>query len=257
MIVRKAFKFRLKPSNEQLQKMHEYSGHCRFLWNKILALNLQRLENKQKLIWYHEADYFSKLWKQSNEYGFLKEVPAHCLQQKMKDLDKAFKDALDKKQPLKRIPTFKKRGLNDSFRFPAAKSIQIENRRVKLPKLGRMGFYKSQSIEGIIKNATLSKRAGKWYISIQVEQEVSEQSHPADGAIGIDLGVKKFVACSNGRYFNSVNAFKKLQTRLAKAQRQLAKKENSKNPQQGKQHTKGFSPKAFNISQQKPRHDCH
>ncbi|MDN3508521.1 MAG: hypothetical protein P0S93_00570, partial [Candidatus Neptunochlamydia sp.] len=82
--------------------MDEYSGHCRFLWNK----------------WYHEADYFSKLWKKSEEYGFLKDAPAHCLQQKMKDLDKAFKDGFDKKQPLKRIPKFKRRGLNDSFRFP-------------------------------------------------------------------------------------------------------------------------------------------
>jgi len=224
MIVRKAFKFRLKPSNEQLQKMHAYAGHCRFLWNKILALNLHRLENNQKLVWYYEADYFSKLWKQSDEYGFLKEVPAHCLQQKMKDLDKAFKNAFDKKQPLKRIPQFKKKGLSDSFRFPDPKAIQLENRRIKLPKLGWMGFHKSQSIEGTIKNATVSRRAGKWYISIQVEQEVNQQVHPAHGAIGMDLGVKKFVACSNGRYFDSANAFKKRQTRLAKTQKQLAKK---------------------------------
>ena len=111
-------------------------------------MNLERLENKQKLIGYREADYFSKLWKQSNEYSFLKEVPAHCLQQKLKDLDKAFKEAFDKKQPLKRIPIFKKRGLNDSFRFPEPKHIQIENRRIKMPKLGWMGFYKSQPIEG-------------------------------------------------------------------------------------------------------------
>ena len=48
MIVRKAFKFRLKPSDDQLQKMHEYYGHCCFLWNKLLSMNLERLENKQK-----------------------------------------------------------------------------------------------------------------------------------------------------------------------------------------------------------------
>jgi len=187
-------------------------------------MNLERLENKQKLIWYREADYFSKLWKQSNEYGFLKEVPAHCLQQKLKDLDKSFKDAFDKKQPLKRLPKFKRRGLNDSFRFPDPKSIQLENRRIKLPKLGWMGFYKSQSIEGTIKNATVSRRAGEWSISIQVEQEVHQQAHPAGSAIGIDLGVKKFVACSNGSSFDSVNAFKKRQTQLARVQRRLAKK---------------------------------
>ena len=224
MIVKKAFKFRLKPSSEQSQKMHLYCGHGRFLWNKVLSMNLERLENKHKLIWYFEADYFSKLWKKSEEYGFLKEAPAHCLQQKLKDLDKAFKDAFDKKQPLKRMPKFKRRGLNDSFRFPDPKSIQIKNRRIKLPKLGWIGFHKSQSIEGTIKNATVTRCAGKWSVSIQVEQELSQQAHPADGAIGIDLGVKKFVACSDGSYFDSVNPFKKLQIKLAKAQKRLAKK---------------------------------
>jgi len=248
MIVRKAFKFRLKPSSEQVQKTHEYSGHCRFLWNKVLSMNLERLENKQKLIWYHESCRWLTLWKKSEEYGFLKDAPAHCLQQKLKDLDKAFKDAFDKKQPLKRIPKFKRRGVNDSFRFPEPKQIQIENRRIKLPKLGWMGFHKSQSIDGTIKNATVTRCAGKWYISIQVEQEVNQQVHPADGAIGIDLGIKKFVSCSNGSYFDSANAFKELQTKLAKAQRGLAKKKKfSENWKKQKRKIQKIHSKICNI----------
>jgi putative transposase len=51
--------------------------------------------------------------------------------------------------------------LNDSFRFPDPKSIQVENRRIKLPKLGWIGFHKSQSIEGTIKNATITRCAGE------------------------------------------------------------------------------------------------
>ncbi|MDN3508725.1 MAG: transposase, partial [Candidatus Neptunochlamydia sp.] len=53
---------------------------------------------------------------------------------------------------------------------------------------------------------------------------VVSYSTSADGAIGIDLGIKKFVACSDGSYFDSANAFKKLQIKLAKAQRGLSKK---------------------------------
>jgi len=179
----------------------------------------------------------------------LKEVPAHCLQQKLKDLDKAFKGAFDKNQPLKRIPKFKRRGLSDSFRFPEAKHIQIENRRIKLPKLGWIGFYKSQPIDGTIKNATITRRAGKWYISIQVEQEVNQQAHPSDGAIGVDLGVKKFVACSNGSCFDSARAFKKLQSKLAKAQRCLDKKKKfSENWKNQKKKIQKIHSKIFNIS---------
>ena len=54
-----------------------------------------------------------------------------------------------------------------------------------------------------------------------------------DGAIGVDLGIKKFVACSDGSYFDSANAFENLQSKLAKDQRSLSKKkkfsENWKN----------------------------
>ena len=49
---------------------------------------------------------------------FLKETHSQVLQQAMKSLDRAFKDAFDKKQPGKRFPRFKKRGQQDSFRYP-------------------------------------------------------------------------------------------------------------------------------------------
>ncbi|MDJ0651462.1 MAG: transposase [Simkaniaceae bacterium] len=249
-MIKKAFKFRVKPNDDQLQKMHKYPGHGRFLWNKVLSMNLERLENKYKLIWYVESSYWLTLWKQSEEYGFLKEAPAHCLQQKLKDLDKAFKDAFDKKQPLKRISKFKRRGLNDSFRFPDPKSIQIENRRIKLPKLGWMGFHKSQSIEGTIKNAAVTRSAGKGCISIQVEQKVHQQAHPVDGAIGIDLGVKTFVACSNGKSFDPANAFKNLRSKLAKIQRHLSRKKKfSENWKKEKRKTQNIHSKICNIRQ--------
>ena len=87
MKIRKAFRYRLKPSEAQAEILSQFTGHCRFVWNKVLSLNLARLKEKQPLIWYHEADYWSKLWKRSEEYGFLKEAPAHCVQQKLKDLE--------------------------------------------------------------------------------------------------------------------------------------------------------------------------
>ncbi len=224
MKIKKAYKFRLKPNAEQLSQLHHYVGACRFLWNKILAMNLDRLAAHQSLIWYHEADFWSKLWKRSEDYAFLKEVPAHCLQQKLKDLDKAFRDAFDKTQPLKRLPNFKKRGLNDSIRFPDPKQFLIDNRRIKLPKLGWIGFVKSQNIVGDLRNATISRIAGDWYISIQVEQEVLEPVHSSNTAIGIDVGIAHFASLSDGRSIDSPHAYRSLEKILAKAQKKLAKK---------------------------------
>lgn len=248
MIIKKAYKFRLKPDESQAMQMHAYAGHCRFLWNKILSLNMTRLENKQPLLWYYEADYWTKLWKSSEEYSFLKEVPAHCLQQKLKDLDKAFRDGFNKSQPLKRLPKYKKRGQGDSFRFPEPKHISIDNRRIKLPKLGWMTFYKSQPIEGKIKNATVSRVAGNWYISVQVELDISVPRHIATSAIGIDMGIKKYMALSTGKYEDPINPFKKHQDQLAKAQRRLSKKKKfSENWKKQKKHTQKIHSKIAHV----------
>jgi len=97
-LLHKGFLFRLKPSADIEAKLTNYVGAGRFLWNKVLALNLSRLENKQNLLWYSEMSFWLTLWKKSEEYGFLKESPSQALQQKLRDLDKAFKEAFDKKQ---------------------------------------------------------------------------------------------------------------------------------------------------------------
>ena len=86
MIIRKAFKFRLNTSGAIEADLLQYAGNCRWLWNKALGINLHRLENKQPLLWYDELDWFSKLWKKSDEYGFLKLSPAQTLQQTLKQL---------------------------------------------------------------------------------------------------------------------------------------------------------------------------
>lgn len=224
MKIRKAFKYRLKPTEEQAAILSQFTGHCRFVWNKVLSLNLARLKEKQPLIWYHEADYWSKLWKCSDEFSFLKEAPAHCLQQKLKDLDKAFKDAFDKNQPNKRMPTFKKRGQHDSIRFPEPKHIKVEGKRICLPKVGWVHFYNSQAVVGTIKNATVSKYAGYWYISIQTEIDIDAPKHPSTTAIGIDMGISKLFALSNGRVILPLSSFKKQKEKLARLQKQLSKK---------------------------------
>lgn len=229
MKIRKAYKFKLKPTLEQCQQLERFAGHCRFVWNKVLHLNLERLKNKKPLMWYHEADFFSKLWKSSQEYSFLKEVPAHCLQQKLKDLDKAFRDAFDKSQPNKRLPTFRKRNQHDSCRFPEPKHIEINNRRVKLPKLGWIGFHKSQDIQGELKNATITKKSGEWFISFQVETEQLDMKHGSNSCVGIDMGITQFSSMSDGTVITPISAFKKYEDCLVRRQQVLSNKQKFSN----------------------------
>lgn len=227
MLIKRAYQFRLKTSVEIENKFLQFAGCCRKVWNKVLELSLRRLENKQSILWYHEADFWVKLWKKTDEYSFLKDCPAQLLQQKLKDLDKAFRDGFDKSQRSKRIPTWRKLGLHDSFRYP--QHFKIENRRVFLPKIGWVRFFKSQVISGTPKNITVTRKGNHWYISIQVEQERKVKNSFAKKAIGIDMGIATFAAMSDGNNVESIHPFKRLAKKLSASQRQLAKKKKFSN----------------------------
>lgn len=220
--IRKAYKVRLKTNDDMEHKLSCFCGSARFLWNKSLAMNLDRLEKKQSILWYNELAYWTTLWKRSEEYGFLKDCPSQVLQQKLKDLERAFKDSFDKNQPLKRVPVFKKKGLNDGIRFP--QGFKLDNRRIFLPMLGWIGFRKSCEIDGKIKNITITNRGGRWFASIQVEQVIEIEKHPSESELGIDAGITCFAAFSDGRMVEGIHSFRKHERQLAKEQRKLSRK---------------------------------
>lgn len=234
--IRKAFKFRLKVSGETSQKLANYAGGCRFVWNKALALNLDRLNKKLPILWYKELNFWATLWKKSDEYGFLKDLPSQVLQQKLMDLDKAFKDAFDKNQPFKRIPIFKRKSQSsDSIRYPQGFKIEQEANRIFLPKIGWIRYRNSRKIVGTPKNVTVSRKGKHWYVSVQVEYEANIIEHKSTSAIGIDMGVKRFATLSNGTFIEPLNSFKKSSEKLASLQRKLKhKKKFSKNWQKQK-----------------------
>jgi putative transposase len=198
------------------------SGCSRFVWNKALGLQKDRLARGERLLSYGDLACLLKLWKQSDEYGFLKDAHSQALQQTLKDLDRALWDCL--KKTGKRFPRFKsKNRADDRFRYP--QGFRFDNRRVYLPKLGWVGFFKSRAITGTAKNVTVSRRGARWYIAVQVEQETAAPKHPGDGIIGIDLGVARFATLSDGTVIPAIHAGKRLQKRLALEQRRLSRKQ--------------------------------
>ncbi len=190
-------------------------------------MNLERLEKRQPILWYNELAFWLTVWKRSDEYSFLKECPSQVLQQKLKDLERAFKDCFDKSQPLKRTPVFKKKGLGDGIRFP--QGFKIDNRRIFLPKIGWIGFFKSCEITGKIKNIIITNRGGQWFASIQVEQMIEIGKHLSNTELGIDAGIKCFAAFSDGTKVEGVHSFRKHEEALAREQRKLSRKKRGSN----------------------------
>ena len=232
MIIRKAYQYKLKTTSDLGMKLSQMAGCCRFVWNKALALNLDRLKSKQNLMWYHELAFWLTFWKKTDELSFLKDCPSQALQQTLKHLDRAFRDAFDKNQTMKKLPVFKRKFCSDRLTFP--QGFKFDNRKVFLPKLGWVSFYKSRDIEGTPKNVTVKRCADGWYISVQVE--IKDPVRSGGECIGIDLGIKRFATLSTGQYFSPQNNFRKHEKRLAKQQRKLARQKKHSNKWKKQKH---------------------
>ena len=227
MKIQKAFKFRLNTKKKDTSKLFQFAGACRFVWNKCLYINKKALEQKQKIMYKDEMQFWLKIWKKSAEYSFLKDCHSQPLQISVQTLDKAFKDCSDKKQPLKKFLGFKKKFKATSFKYP--QGFKIENNQVYLPKIGWFSFRKSRAIQGNPKNITISFKAGHWYISIQTEQTVAKPIHQSKTMIGIDMGIANFAVLSNCEEIEPLNQFRKLETKIARENKTLARRKKSSN----------------------------
>ena len=216
-----AYKYQIKTNGTQERQLRQFAGSCRFVWNKTLAMQKERLDSKESCLSYNKIALLLPQWKV--EHPFLKEPHSQVLQQALMNLDRAIKNAFDKKSP-KQFPVFKKRGRHDSFRFPQGFKLDQDNSRIFLPKIGWIHYRNSRIIEGTAKNVTVSQSGGHWYISIQTERDVEQPVHPSSSIIGIDVGIAKLATLSDGTVFEPINSFKKHQQRLARYQRSMSRK---------------------------------
>jgi putative transposase len=221
-----AYKFQLRPTGHMASKMGKVAGCCRFVWNKALAIQKDRLSKKERLLSYIDMAGLLVVWKK--EELFLKEVHSQPLQQTIKNLDRALKSSFNKTNAT-RFPRFKKKYMHDSFLYPQGHRLEQQSARVYLPKIGWVCYRKSQSIEGMPKNVTVSRRCGKWYVSIQVEQDVQRPEHKSRAVLGIDVGIAKFAMCSDGNVIMPLNSFRKHEKRLVFLQRRLSRKKKFSN----------------------------
>ena len=220
---RKANLYRLYPTPEQSAQMAQIAGACRFVYN--LAL-------EQRRDWYRPGRSFNfasqcrEVTALRAEVDWLRACPVHTLQQALKDLDRAYQNWWAGRAE---APSPRKKGLNDSFRFPDPVSIKVERTgkssgRIKLPKLGWVSLRGWHTIPGDICNATVSRRAGQWHVAVQWQREAPEPAPSPLPAVGIDCGVAVFAALSDGTNVAAVNHGKKALRALRKAQRSASRK---------------------------------
>jgi putative transposase len=206
--VLKFLKVRLYPSQEQEILMYKTAGCCRFVYNFFLA---HAKEHKD----FNYNEYCKKLTalKKDEKYSFLQEVPSQPLQQSLKHLDVSFKRFFKKQSS---FPVFKKKFVKDRFTYPEGVRLNPSFTKIFLPKIGNMKFKTSKKYLKLLKThefrtCTAMVEAGKWYISILVEDNtVPQPAVKINKTVGIDLGVKKYLVMSTGQSISAPDIINKL-----------------------------------------------
>ena len=218
MLIQRSYQYELILNGEQVRKLKQFCGCCRFVFNRGLEEVKKYYNTTGHFLNYVQLAAFLPKWKQDAEW--LKDCNAQVLQQSMKNLSQAL---MNFSAGRANFPRFKAKGRKDSCRFPQSVKSDQNNNRIYLPKIGWVRYRNSRTIIGTIKNVTVTAKCGKWYVSIQTEYEQETPVH-SGGDIGIDMGVVRFATLSDGRYFEPINAFHSLKGRLAKLQKRLKRK---------------------------------
>lgn len=157
------------------------------------------------------------------ELTWLKEVDSIAIQSSLKNLADAYSRFFKKQNDRPRFKS-KKNPVQSYTTKHTNGNIAIDGNKIKLPKLGWIRFAKSQEVEGRILNATIRRNpSGKCFVSILVETEVQELPK-TDSAVGIDVGLKDFAILSDGTIYSNPKFFRRLEEKLAKAQRILSRR---------------------------------
>jgi putative transposase len=208
----------------------KHAGTARFAYNWGLEQKQAAQQANQKL---PTAQALHKRLNalKASAFPWMYEVSKCAPQEALRNLDVAFKRFFKGSSG---YPQAKKRSQGiGSFRLTG--TILVGKKWVQLPVLGRVRVFERGYLPRgkHILSATVSERAGKWFVSLLVEEVFKDQAAPTGEPLGIDLGIKDLAVCSDETRYPNPQALKRHLVKLARGQRHFAKQDKL-----GKNHAK-------------------
>ena len=236
MKILKGYVFRLYPNVEQETLINKTIGSTRFIYNNFLRDRIDTYNNTKK----DKSAYDQNIMipELIIKYPFLSDVDGCSLRNASYDLENAYNHFFKQGG----FPKFKAKGVKESYKTNNMVStykgktynsieLDLEKRLIKLPKLKWVkirGYRNKEKINGIIKSAVIRRYAGKHYVSVLVEEEISKPIFTPRNIIGIDLGIKDLIVTSYNEKIK--NTIKDRSKKLKGLQRALFRcKPGSKN----------------------------
>ncbi|HDN25665.1 MAG TPA: transposase [Thioploca sp.] len=237
-----AHKICLDPNNEQEQYLKQACGIARFTWNWALEEWKNQSENGLKPTAFALKKQFNAI--KPVDFPWMYDVTKYASQQPFIHLQTAFNRFFN---GLGGYPKLKKKGHHDSF-YIGNDHINIDGKYLKLPKLGWMRMRETLRFSGRVISATISPRANKWFVSLNVELCQAPKSCNSQAGVGVDLGIKALAALSNGEAFEAPKPLKKSLKKQKRMQRSLSRRlKGSNNRQEIKEKIASVHAKITNI----------
>lgn len=225
MKIIRAYRTELDPTRAQIESMLRHAGVARWAYNWGLA-------RRQSAYWESGATLDAmKLHKELNrlkrtEFPWLYAVSKCAPQEALRDLDRAFKNFWRSRRSGKRcgFPRFKSRKrATRGFRLTG--KIHTNHSSIQVPRLGKVRLKERgylPTVEAHIISATVSQRAGRWFVSIRVSEDITPPSNTGP-IVGLDVGVSNWFVTSDGVTYRASSEFARLERRVARVNRQLSR----------------------------------
>jgi len=244
------YEFKVKGKEKQYRAIDEAIRTSQFIQNKCLRLWMDNKDSKVDK--YALNKYCAVL---ASEFSFADELNSMARQSAAERAWSAiarFYDNCKKKiKGKKGFPRFKKNCRSVEYKTSGwklsenRKAITFNDRkgigRLKLKGTYDLNFYDIK----LFKRVRLVRRADGYYAQFAIDVNVRIDSQPTNQVVGLDLGLKYFIADSNGNVEPSPKFYRQTEKQLNRANRQKSKK-FSKERSKAKQHQSNNYHKARN-----------
>ncbi|WP_096240522.1 RNA-guided endonuclease InsQ/TnpB family protein [Streptomyces olivochromogenes] len=222
--VKRAFKYRFHPTHAQAAELSRTFGCVRKVYNLALAARTEAWA-RQERVNYNQTSAMLTAWKKTGELAYLNDVSSVPLQQTLRHLQAAFTNFFARRV---KYPRFKSRKKSRKSAEYTSSAFRFRDGKLTLAKMTEpLAVVWSRPLpEGMAPSTvTVSQdAAGRWFVSLLCE-DPSVRPLPATGqAVGVDVGLDHLLTLSTGEKIANPRHERRDRTRLAKAQRNLARK---------------------------------
>lgn len=227
------YKRKLILTKSQESRLASWIGACRVVYNLGLEIKIASYKTLHKSISKYELMNQLPTLK---DIDWIKDVPAQSLQNTMERLDLSYKNFFRTRHSGGGFPKFASKKTYKSILFKQGNLrlkkpfIEINNNKIKLPKIGELKFFKDAPILGNLKTATIKKEPTGYFVCI-ICDEISKtiQNKDENQVCGIDMGVAYFCIDSSGNMIPNPKHFKKYERFIRIENRSLSRKKMGSN----------------------------